>query len=307
MKKAKILMIFLVIGLIVGLFVGCIPTIPTNSSDLEGEGNGKAELIEKLRKGFELEPAYCAQCGKVVQPKLGDIRRPHFAHLDGDAQYCYEHREEDPKKQVPHYRWEKYFEAMFLNHDYKVVLQKGKRTLDGPCDSIIPDLLVENGNQQIGFEVQLSNISDEKLQAKIEGYHSLNLDVFYFTPNKNVFKRCKEMKIPGVLSTIETAPEDYKATFDVLDSMGKKRKSNRIPKMLFESDLPKPVAVQAVGTSVTEDEEDDNSVDRAYNWAILWAWGVFVFAGIILYLLCRRGKGVKRYRLKRYSRSGMFI
>ena len=37
MKKTKLLMLFLVIGLIVGLFVGCIPTIPTNSTNLEGE------------------------------------------------------------------------------------------------------------------------------------------------------------------------------------------------------------------------------------------------------------------------------
>ncbi len=40
MKKSKILMLFLVIGLIVGLFVGCIPTIPTNSTNLEGEDKG---------------------------------------------------------------------------------------------------------------------------------------------------------------------------------------------------------------------------------------------------------------------------
>ena len=50
MKKSKILMLFLVIGLSVSLFVGCIPTIPTNSSDLEGESNGKAELVEVSTK-----------------------------------------------------------------------------------------------------------------------------------------------------------------------------------------------------------------------------------------------------------------
>jgi hypothetical protein len=37
MKNTKILILFIVIGLIVSLFVGCIPTIPTNSTDLEGE------------------------------------------------------------------------------------------------------------------------------------------------------------------------------------------------------------------------------------------------------------------------------
>ena len=44
MKKIKILMFFLMIGLIIGLFVGCIPTIPTNSTNLEGEGKSSLNV-----------------------------------------------------------------------------------------------------------------------------------------------------------------------------------------------------------------------------------------------------------------------
>ena len=58
MKKLKILMIFLSIGLIVSLFVGCIPTIPTNSTDLV-EGEGKNSLGEK----FDIEISYSPESG----------------------------------------------------------------------------------------------------------------------------------------------------------------------------------------------------------------------------------------------------
>jgi hypothetical protein len=44
MKKSKILMLFLVILLITSLFVGCIPTIPTNSTNLEGEGKSSLNV-----------------------------------------------------------------------------------------------------------------------------------------------------------------------------------------------------------------------------------------------------------------------
>ena len=57
MKKARILILFLVIGLIVSLFTGCIPTIPTNSTDLEGErglndyDNYKIENVPYVSQG----------------------------------------------------------------------------------------------------------------------------------------------------------------------------------------------------------------------------------------------------------------
>lgn len=50
MKNTRILMIFLVIALIVGLFTGCIPTIPSNSSNLEGESSSEADIVKASTK-----------------------------------------------------------------------------------------------------------------------------------------------------------------------------------------------------------------------------------------------------------------
>ena len=215
----------------------------------------KAELISTMREEFSRAPASCVLCGKEVLFKLGDIRRPHFAHLQGDAEFCHQLAEEDPRKLEAHYRWEKYFESMLVKHGYKTSLEQGILTPDGPSESVRPDLLVVNGDQQIGFEVQLSNISGEKLQAKLGGYGSLNLKVFYFTPDKNVFNRCKDMGIQCVLSEIESAPENSEDIFEVLDARGRKRKSERIPKMLFKVNRPKRASVKAVEMPVTELEE----------------------------------------------------
>lgn len=250
--------------------------------------NGKAEVIKELRGQLEQHPAKCVSCEKEVSVKMGPTRRPHFAHFHGDAEKCHQFADEDPQKQEAHYRWEKYFENLFQNQGLDIELEQGLQTPDGPYESIRPDLFVESDEHEVGFEVQLSNITEENLMKKLEGYRSLDLRVFYFTPNDTVFEMCKRLKIPAVYSTIELAPDNNNEVFQVRGKRGRKFRSDQIIGVLFAKNKPDQLS-----------EIDPETLERIYaSEDAFWKtagkifWGAVAF-GLFFFILGRlfRRKG----------------
>lgn len=135
--------------------------------------NQKEEMISANRTVHQKDFFYCPSCKGRVFLKIGQIKRPHFAHYRN--QDCYSFSEGETQEHLEgKLQLATYLKMREANVQLEAYLPKLQQR---------PDILFEKENRQIVIEFQCSSISIESIAERTSGYLKENYEVIWILGN----------------------------------------------------------------------------------------------------------------------------
>lgn len=136
--------------------------------------NNEAEIVTAKSSLCKKDLFYCPSCKGRVFLKVGNIKRPHFAHYRKTSCKVFSEgeTEEHLKGKLQLATYLKMRETNVQLEGYLPELQQR------------PDILFEKDNQRIVIEFQCSSISIESLMERTQGYLQANYEVIWILGNR---------------------------------------------------------------------------------------------------------------------------
>lgn len=159
--------------------------------------NSEDNIIAAINASKE-ETYRCLECKTELGVRKGDVRQPHFFHLNP-------HREcRQNNKTEPHIRTQQYLLEQ---------LPKGECALEYRFEGICRIADVVWFPQKIVFEVQCSPISKEEVASRNQDYKSIGYDVVWILHERRFHRRR--------ISSIETFLKDSPKFYTNMDKQGR--------------------------------------------------------------------------------------